>query len=64
MAFHLLAEPIRRYVRDQRWEELRPIQAAAIQHILADDDNYILASRTASGNWPGNAFAAAPSTGE
>ena len=47
--FHLLAEPIRRYVRDQRWEELRPIQAAAIQHILADDDNYILASRTASG---------------
>ncbi|MBU6120848.1 DEAD/DEAH box helicase [Hymenobacter siberiensis] len=49
MAFHLLAEPIRRYVRDQRWEELRPIQAAAIQHILADDDNYILASRTASG---------------
>ncbi|MFD2787519.1 DEAD/DEAH box helicase [Hymenobacter rubripertinctus] len=49
MAFHLLAEPIRRYVRDQRWQELRPIQAAAIQHILADDDNYILASRTASG---------------
>ena len=49
MSFHLLTEPIRRYVRDQRWEELRPIQAAAIQHILADDDNYILASRTASG---------------
>ena len=49
MSFHLLAEPIRRYVRDQRWEELRPIQAAAIQHILTDDDNYILASRTASG---------------
>ncbi|MGI4739931.1 MAG: DEAD/DEAH box helicase [Janthinobacterium lividum] len=49
MAFDLLAEPIRRYVRDQRWEQLRPIQLAAIQHILADDDNYILASRTASG---------------
>ncbi len=49
MSFDLLAEPIRRYVRDQRWESLRPIQAAAIQHILATDDNYILASRTASG---------------
>ena len=49
MAFDLLAEPIRRYVRDQRWEQLRPIQAAAIQHILASDDNFILASRTASG---------------
>ncbi|GAA4000053.1 DEAD/DEAH box helicase [Hymenobacter fastidiosus] len=49
MSFDLLAEPIRRYVRDQRWETLRPIQAAAIQHILASDDNFILASRTASG---------------
>ena len=49
MAFDLLSEPIRRYVRDQRWEALRPIQAAAIQHILGSDDNFILASRTASG---------------
>lgn len=49
MSFDLLAEPIRRYVRDQRWEQLRPIQAAAIQHLLASDDNFILASRTASG---------------
>ncbi len=49
MSFDLLAEPIRRYIRDQRWETLRPIQAAAIQHILATDDHYILASRTASG---------------
>ncbi|WP_217362646.1 DEAD/DEAH box helicase [Hymenobacter sp. UV11] len=49
MAFDLLAEPIRRYVRDQRWEALRPIQAATIQHVLASDDNFILASRTASG---------------
>ncbi len=49
MAFDLLSEPIRRYVRDRRWEALRPIQAAAIQHILASDDNFILASRTASG---------------
>src|SRR6476661_3873748 len=49
MSFDLLAEPIRRYVRDQRWDALRPIQAAAIQHILASDDHFILASRTASG---------------
>ena len=49
MAFDLLSEPIRRYIRDRRWEALRPIQAAAIQHILASDDNFILASRTASG---------------
>ena len=48
-AYDLLTEPIRRYVRDQRWEELRPIQTAAIQHITASDDNFILASRTASG---------------
>lgn len=48
-AYDLLTEPIRRYVRDQRWEELRPIQAAAIQHITTSDDNFILASRTASG---------------
>lgn len=49
MSFDLLAEPIRRYVRDQRWESLRPIQHAAIQHILTSDDHFILASRTASG---------------
>ncbi|MCB2380492.1 DEAD/DEAH box helicase [Hymenobacter sp. BT635] len=49
MSFELLAEPVRRFVRDQRWESLRPIQAAAIQHIMATDDHYILASRTASG---------------
>ncbi|QNF31306.1 DEAD/DEAH box helicase (plasmid) [Adhaeribacter swui] len=49
MAFELLSEPIRRYVRDKRWESLRPIQGAAIQHILSTDANFILASRTASG---------------
>ncbi|PTX13180.1 ATP-dependent Lhr-like helicase [Pontibacter mucosus] len=49
MAYELLSEPIRRYVRDKRWESLRPIQGAAIQHILSTDCNYILASRTASG---------------
>lgn len=49
MSFDLLAEPIRKYIRDKRWEQLRPIQAAAIDRILSTDANYILASRTASG---------------
>lgn len=49
MSYHLLSEPIRRFIRDKGWEELRPIQDKAIVKILASDDNYILASRTASG---------------
>ena len=49
MSFDLLSEPIRKYIRAKRWEQLRPIQVAAIAKILATDDNYILASRTASG---------------
>lgn len=49
MSFDLLSEPIRKYIRDKRWEQLRPIQVAAISRILLSDDNYILASRTASG---------------
>jgi len=47
--YDLLAEPIRRYIRDKGWESLRSIQAAAIQHILGGDRNFILESRTASG---------------
>lgn len=49
MSYKLLSEPIRKYVRDKRWESLRPIQAAAISRIISTDNNYILASRTASG---------------
>lgn len=49
MSYNLLSEPIRKYVRNQRWESLRPIQAAAISKITSTDNNYILASRTASG---------------
>lgn len=49
MSFDLLSEPIRRYIRDKRWEQLRPIQTAAIERILSTNENYILASRTASG---------------
>ena len=49
MSFNLLSEPIRKFIRDKGWEELRPIQNAAITRILGSNDNYILASRTASG---------------
>lgn len=49
MPYSRLTEPIRRYIRDKRWEQLRPIQAAAISRIMDSDDHFILASRTASG---------------
>lgn len=49
MSFDLLSEPIRRFIRDKGWEQLRPIQNAAISKILSSDENFILASRTASG---------------
>lgn len=49
MAFELLSEPIRKFIRNKGWEQLRPIQNVAIQRISASDDNYILVSRTASG---------------
>ncbi|WP_316799703.1 DEAD/DEAH box helicase [Pedobacter frigidisoli] len=47
--YELLSEPVRRYIRDKRWEVLRPIQLAAIGKILGGEENLILASRTASG---------------
>ena len=49
MSFDLLSEPIRKFIRDKGWEQLRPIQNAAISKILSSDENFILASRTASG---------------
>jgi ATP-dependent Lhr-like helicase len=49
MSFDLLSEPIRKFIRDKGWELLRPIQNAAISKILGSDENFILASRTASG---------------
>ncbi|MDR1340137.1 MAG: DEAD/DEAH box helicase [Prevotellaceae bacterium] len=48
-AFDLLSAPVRKFVRNRGWHELRKIQAAAITGIMSSDDNYILASRTASG---------------
>jgi ATP-dependent Lhr-like helicase len=47
--YELLSESIRKYIRDKRWESLRPIQAAAIDKIMNTSLNLILASRTASG---------------
>ncbi len=49
IAYKLLSEPIRKYIRDKNWTELRPIQNAAIQKIINTDNNIILASKTASG---------------
>jgi ATP-dependent Lhr-like helicase len=49
MSFDLLSVPIRKYIREKRWEQLRPIQTAAISRIMTTEDNFILASRTASG---------------
>lgn len=49
MSYNLLSEPVRRFIRDKGWEQLRPIQAAAAERILTTDNHYILASRTASG---------------
>ena len=49
MSYNLLSEPVRKYIRNKRWESLRPIQAAAIARIMTTNNNYILASRTASG---------------
>lgn len=49
MSFNLLSDPIRKFIRDKGWDQLRPIQNAAISKILVSDENFILASRTASG---------------
>lgn len=48
-AYELLAEPIRKYIRDKGWSQLRPIQAVAIDKILNTENNYIISARTASG---------------
>ncbi|GJE19551.1 DEAD/DEAH box helicase [Methylobacterium marchantiae] len=47
-AFELLAEPVRRWIWQQGWSELRDVQEQAIPAILAGGD-VILAARTAAG---------------
>lgn len=48
-ALDLLAEPIKKYIYDKRWESFRPIQESAINYICTTQENYILSSKTASG---------------
>lgn len=48
-AFHLLAEPIRRWIWEKGWSELREVQERAILAVLEGDDDLIVAARTAGG---------------
>ena len=48
-AFDLLAEPVRRWVYDQRWQSLRDAQEAAIPVLLAGIADVIVAAATAAG---------------
>lgn len=49
MAFSQLSRPIQKFIRDQKWQTLRPIQVAAIDRILNTQNHYIISARTASG---------------
>ena len=49
MSFDLLSNPIKEFIYNKNWKELRPIQKAAIERIINSNENFILASRTASG---------------
>lgn len=48
-AFELLAEPVRRWVWQQEWTELRDAQEAAIPHVLGGKRDVIIAAATAAG---------------
>lgn len=48
-AFELLAEPVRRWIWDQDWTELRDIQERAITTLLEEDQDLIIAAPTAGG---------------
>ncbi len=48
-AFDLLAEPIRRWIWDKRWTELRDIQERAILGLLEGERDLIIAAPTAGG---------------
>jgi ATP-dependent Lhr-like helicase len=49
MPFKFLSLPVKRYIREKRWDCFRPIQEAAIEKISTTTGHYILASKTASG---------------
>ena len=48
-AFDLLAEPVRRWIWDQGWTELRDIQERAITMLLNGDRDLVIAAPTAGG---------------
>ena len=48
-AFDLLAEPVRRWIWDQGWTELRDIQERAITTLLNGDRDLVIAAPTAGG---------------
>ncbi len=48
-AFDLLAEPVRRWIWDQGWTELRDIQERAITTLLTGDRDLVIAAPTAGG---------------
>ena len=47
--FDRLAEPVRRWIWDKRWNSLRDIQERAIPILLNDDKDVIIAAATAGG---------------
>lgn len=48
-AFALLHPGVQRWLYEQRWTQLRPIQGDAIREILGSDRDVIIAARTAGG---------------
>lgn len=48
-SFDILPLPIKKIIYDLGWQQLTKIQAAAIEHIIKTEFNYILCSKTASG---------------
>lgn len=48
-SFDLLQRDIKKYIFDEGWQSLRPIQEAAIKHVHNTEHNMILAAPTASG---------------
>lgn len=48
-AYHLLHPKIRRWIRDQGWDELREIQARTILAVLEDDRDILISATTAAG---------------
>lgn len=48
-AFHRLAEPVRRWIWEKGWTELRDIQERSISAVLGSEADLIVAARTAGG---------------